>query len=76
MPKVVTSIRLDVSVRDRFNAYNNIREYYGFRRYSMAEAVEDCLDLWIQRDKDTLGRRAVAMKDELDSFRVPGDGKE
>lgn len=66
--KVMTSIRVDDSVRDRLQAYNNIREAFGFRRYSMAECVEQCIDIWIKQDKVKMAEFASALQDELENI--------
>lgn len=65
MAKMMTTVRISDETKNRLNAYNNIRESYGFRRYSMADCVEQCIDLWIKSDKEKMKELAQSLQDDL-----------
>lgn len=68
MSKIVTSIRIEESLKDRLAAYNNIRETFGFDRYSLGEVVEKCVDDFIRQDKEKMSQFAKLMQDSLDEL--------
>lgn len=68
MSKVVTSVRIEESVKDRLQAYNNLREAFGFDRYSLGEIVEKCVSQFIEEDKVKMREFASLMTKELDDL--------
>lgn len=65
MPKVMTSVRLDSSVMQKLTAYNEVRLRYGFQKISVAQCVEECVDLYIETDRQRIAGLADRMRKDF-----------